>query len=64
MASIADDPNGRKRILVTGSDGKRRTVRLGRVSAKQAESVRAKIEQLVSVRITGYMPDDETSRSP
>jgi integrase len=62
MASIACDPNGRKRILFTGSDGKRRAVRLGRASAKQAESVRAKVEHLVSAQITGHTPDDEASR--
>src|SRR5918997_1013302 len=62
MASIVDDPNGRKRILFVGSDGKRRAVRLGKATMKQAEAFKGKVEQLVSAGIIGHPPDDETSR--
>jgi hypothetical protein len=48
MASIVDDPNGRKRILFVGSDGKRRPIRLGKASAKQAEALKAKVEKIVA----------------
>lgn len=62
MASIATDPNGRRRILFVASDGKRRTVRLGPASQKDAEHVRRRVEALVSASILGNAPDDETSR--
>ena len=62
MASISNDPNGRRRILFNGADGKRRAVRLGKVSLRFAESVKVKIEDLVSATITGHAPADETSR--
>jgi len=62
MASIVDDPNGRKRILFIGSDGKRRPIRLGKASAKQAEAFKAKVEKIVAAHILGHPPDDETSR--
>ena len=62
MASISNDPNGRRRILFTGADGKRHPIRLGKVSLRYAESVKVKVENLVSASITGHAPADETSR--
>lgn len=62
MASIGNDPGGRKRILFTAGDGKRKTVRLGKVSQRQAESVRGHVENLLAAAITGHVPQDETSR--
>ena len=62
MASIVNDPNGLRRIQFFGSDGKRRTIRLGRVTRKQAEAVSARIERLVAATIVSHPPDDETSR--
>src|SRR5258706_13246429 len=62
MASIANDPNGRKRILFIGADGKRRAIRLGKASVRLVEAFNVKVEQLVSARILGHAPDDETSR--
>jgi hypothetical protein len=47
MASIANDPGGRRRILYVASDGKRSTVRLGKVSQRTAESVKWRVEQLL-----------------
>ncbi len=61
MASIANDPNGRRRILFTTADGERKAVRLGKVPNRQAEAVRVKIEDLVASTITGHAPADETS---
>ena len=62
MASISNDPNGRRRILFIGADGKRRSIRLGKVSLRYAESVKVKVEDLVSADITGHAPADETAR--
>ncbi len=48
--------------MFIGADGLRRTIRLGKVTAKQAGTVKSKVEQLVASGITGHPPDDETSR--
>lgn len=61
MASIGKDPNGCVRILFVAGDGTRKTVRLGKVSAKQATAFKVKLEALVAQVITGST-DDETSR--
>ena len=62
MASISNDPNGRRRILFINSDGLRKTIRLGKIPLRYAEAVKTKVEDLVSASITGHAPADETSR--
>ena len=62
MASIGSDPGGRKRILFVAGDGKRKTIRLGKMSKRQAESLRGHVENLVAAALTGQAPPDETSR--
>lgn len=62
MASISNDPNGRRRVLFFAADGKRKTIRLGKVSLRYAESVKSKIEDLVSASITNEAPRDDTAR--
>src|SRR4051812_4803326 len=62
MASIAGEPNGNRRILFVGKEGKRRTIRLGKVSQSAAEKVNVRIEALVFASITGDSPDDKTAR--
>ena len=61
MASIGNDPNGRKRILFVAADGRRKTIRLGKASMKQAEALKVKVEGLIGCGITGAMAD-ETAR--
>lgn len=61
MASIANDPNGRKRITFMAGDGTRKTIRLGKASLRQAESFRTKLEGLITWTITGQA-DDEVAR--
>ena len=62
MASVANDPGGRKRILFMAGDGRHKTIRLGKVSQRQAEAVRGHVEKLVAAALTRQAPDDETSR--
>lgn len=62
MASISNDPNGRRRISFIGADKKRKAIRLGKVPMRYAESVKVKIEDLVRANIHGHAPLDETSR--
>jgi hypothetical protein len=61
MASIGNDPNAFKRILFVAPDGKRKTIRLGKATAKQATAFQVKVEALIAQTITG-VPDDEVSR--
>ena len=44
MASLVDDPNGRRRILFVGLNAKRKTVRLGKIDRKSAESICRHVE--------------------
>jgi len=60
MASIGQDPNGAKRILIAGND-KRQTIRLGKASLKQAQEFRGNVEALVGQQITGGGVPDKVS---
>ena len=62
MASIGNDPGGRRRILFMDVDGKRKTIRLGKMSKRGAEAIKVRVEHLISAKISGTAPDDETSR--
>jgi integrase len=53
VASIADDPNGRRRILFVAPDGSRKTIRLGKCDRKTAEAVCRHVEGLLSAKISG-----------
>jgi len=61
MASIIRDPNGRKRIQFMCADGVKRAIRLGKVELRHAESIRVKIETLLSAAITRQPLDRETA---
>ena len=61
MASIGREPGGQRRILFVAPDGKRKTIRLGKVSQKVAEAVKVKVEALVAVAITSQPLDSETA---
>lgn len=50
MASIARDKNGTKRVCFTDAAGVRRSIRLGSVSVKAAESMRLRVESLLADR--------------
>ena len=56
MASICNDPNGRRRILFLNARGERKTTRLGKAQRRFAESVKIKIEDLVNASIAGHAP--------
>jgi len=61
MASVSRDANGTKRVLFTDGDGERKSVRLGKASAKAADAFRLRIEALNTARITGIPWDAELS---
>jgi integrase len=60
MASICDDGNGLKRILVVCPDGERRAIRLGHANKKQADSAKGHIEQIISAETLGQSRDPKT----
>lgn len=60
MASITNQPNGRRMIQFIGPDGARRSVRLGKTSRRQAETVKAHIEELCAANRSGQVPTSQT----
>ena len=62
MASIANDPGGRRRIQFVDTDGKRRTIRLGKMSKRQAETIKLRVEDLIAAKLSGGAPPDDTAR--
>ena len=59
MASVATEPGGRRRILFEAPDGKRKTLRLGKVSKRAADGVKDRVEQLLeSLVFKRAMPAD------
>ncbi len=61
MASIITSKSGHRTIQFKGGDGRRPKITLGKVSRKRAESLRAKVEDLVSASITGESPRASTA---
>lgn len=62
MASISHEKNGRRTIQFVGADGKRRSIRLGKVPQRTAEMVKVRVEALNAAAIAGHAIDDETAR--
>jgi integrase len=62
MASIANDPGGRRRIQFVAGDQRRRTIRLGKVSKKSAEEICRKVERLNAAKIMRQPIDDDVAR--
>ena len=61
MASIVNDPKGRKRILFVGPDEIRKTIRLGKCDRKAAESICRHVEALLAAKIGGQPIPRETA---
>jgi integrase len=62
MASISKDPGGRRRIQFVAPDGRRMTIRLGKVSQRAAEAVKFRVEQLLAAKLTGHANEADTAR--
>ncbi len=59
MASVVDDPNGRRRILFVAPNQKRKTIRLGKIDRKSADSICRHVEHLLASKINGQpLPRD------
>ena len=61
MASISKDPSGNRSIQFIGTDGKRRTIRLGKVPQRLAEEIKVKVEALAAAVKSGLSMDNETA---
>jgi len=58
MASLTKD----RRILFKANDGKRKTLRLGKIPVKQAQLIQRHVERLIACQLDGSAPPEETSR--
>ncbi len=61
MATIGRDGNGRRRILFVDANGKRPTIRLGKVSQRFAERFKTRVEQLLAAKLTGHPIESDTA---
>jgi len=61
MASIVNDPNGHRRIQFVSPDGKRKTIRLGKIDRKSAESICRHVEALLTAKISGQPVPRDTA---
>ncbi len=62
MASISRDAGGKRRILFVAPDEKRKAIRLGKVSQRNAEQVKFRVERLLEAKLTGHAIDADTAR--
>src|SRR5262245_29483687 len=61
MASIVNDPNGRRRILFVAPDQSRKTIRLGKCDRKSAEAIARHVEALLAAKIGGQPVPRDTA---
>jgi integrase len=62
VASISKQPGGQRTIQFTAADGKRKSIRLGKVSEWTAEGVKLHVEALVIAAVAGHPVDGGTAR--
>lgn len=62
MASRINRPNGHRWIQFTDVEGKRKTIRLGKMPPKNADTIKGKVEALLACQLIGCLPDEETAR--
>lgn len=61
MASVTCLPDGKKRVQFVAPGGSRRTIHLGRVEKKYAESIGTRVEAILGAQLRGEPLDRETS---
>lgn len=62
MASLSKEPNGRYTVQFVGADNRRRSIRLGAISQRNAEYAKARIEALVIHKNFGLAIDGDTAK--
>ena len=61
MASISTDKNGLRRILFVNGNSERKTIYLGKVTAKMANEIKLRVEALNSAKVSGQSLENETA---
>ena len=61
MASITNDPNGRRRIQFVAPDESRKAIRLGKCDRKSAEAIARHVEALLAAKIGGQPVPRDTA---
>ena len=61
MATLANEKNGRRKIIFTGLDDRPKKISLGKIPKERAQAIKRKIEDLVHCQATGYSPKTETT---
>lgn len=61
MASVTTEANGRRTIQFVGRDRKRRSIRLGKTSARLANEIKTRVEALNAACLSGQSIDGETA---
>ena len=63
MASLSHDPNGTHRVHFTDPDGKRRPIRLGKMTKRDADALRGLVERLNAANLTRSAPSVADART-
>ena len=61
MASISNDPGGRRRILFVDKDNERKSIRLGKVAKRLAEEIKTRVETINGAIIAGHALNGDTA---
>lgn len=61
MATLYKENRSSYRIQFSDGNGNRRSIRLGRVSKKAAETIRSRVEEIISCRLAGIPLSSETA---
>jgi hypothetical protein len=62
MASISSGKNGHRTVQFVDIEKKRRSIRLGKMSKREADTVKSRIERLLAAKISGCSWDNETAK--
>lgn len=62
MASISKQPNGRRTIQFTAETGKRHSIRLGKISQRNAEAIKARVERILEAQFSRQALDADTAQ--
>jgi len=62
MASVVNRPNGRREIQYTDANGKRQTIRLGKMPKRDAEGIKTRVEHLLTAKISKQPIEGNTAK--
>lgn len=62
MASITKQANGRRTIQFTADTGKRYSIRLGKISQRNAEAIKARVERILEAQFSRQALDADTAQ--